>query len=195
MIVGALPIPAQIGLATLVLWSLSERLIHAFGLYQPHSDNREKASLWWLQCSFFGALLYGLADASLLHWTIVPRTWALLPYAGVVMVGVGTVLRVVSRLTLGRQFSGSVQTTRQHQLVTWGIYRWLRHPAYLAFLCLILGFPVCFGSLGGLAIAVLSGIPALIYRVRIEEAALNRWFGEQYVQYRRQTSGLIPRIW
>jgi protein-S-isoprenylcysteine O-methyltransferase Ste14 len=191
----SLPIPAQTGLAALVLWAIFERLVHAFGLHQRNARDREWLSLFWLQLSYFGAVLFGLADVFLLRWTVLPAGLSTWQYAGLPLVALGVVLRMASRITLRKQFSGYVQTCPEHKLVTRGVYHWVRHPAYLAFLCLIVGFPVCFGSLAGTAIAVFSGIPALVYRIRIEEAALGKWFGEEYRQYRRRTKALIPFLW
>jgi protein-S-isoprenylcysteine O-methyltransferase Ste14 len=47
----------------------------------------------------------------------------------------------------------------------------------------------------GFACAILSGIPALLYRVRIEEAALENWFPGEYQRYQTTTHKLIPGIW
>jgi protein-S-isoprenylcysteine O-methyltransferase Ste14 len=195
MDVGSLHPPGRLALAALVLWALSERLFHLCGMSQPNSPAAEKRSLYWLQASYFGAICYGALDALLLRWTTLPprlHAWA---YLGLPPVMAGVVIRAAARWSLGRHFSGNVQTTPQHQLVTSGLYRWLQHPAYLAYLCLLVGFPLSFGSLGGLAVAVVSGVPALAYRMRIEEAHLARWFGEDYQRYRRRTARLLPRVW
>ena len=97
--------------------------------------------------------------------------------------------------TLGKAFSPVVQTTNTHKLVTGGIYGIIRHPAYLGTLCLLIGFPLCFGSIVGLGIALFAGIPVLIYRIQIEERALQAWFGEEYEAYSSKTNRLIPYLW
>jgi len=130
-----------------------------------------------------------------LHWTTIRPSFSFIGYGGVPFLVVGIAVRAISRLTLGKQFSGHVQTTDNHRLVTSGIYKTIRHPAYLGFLCLLIGFPVCFGSIAGFAFAVSAAVPALIYRMRVEEAALLQWFGEDYEQYQQRTWRLVPWLW
>ncbi len=184
-----------IGAATLVLWLSGERLMQTFGLHQPKADNRERLSWYWHLLSFVGAVWFPFLDATIFHWSIVGTGLAPARWVGVPLLLAGMVIRLVSRLTLGKHFSGHVQTTAGHRLITTGIFRLVRHPAYLGYLCLMLGFPICFGSVVGFACAMLSGIPALLYRVRIEEAALENWFPGEYQRYQATTHRLIPGIW
>jgi protein-S-isoprenylcysteine O-methyltransferase Ste14 len=184
-----------IGAAVLVLWLSSERLMQAIGLHQPKADSREKLSWYWHWFSFVGAVWFPFLDATIFHWSLVGPLLSPARWVGVPLLLAGIVIRLVSRLTLGRHFSGHVQTTAGHRLITTGMFRIVRHPSYLGYLCLLLGFPICFGSVVGFACAILSGIPALLYRVRIEEAALENWFPGEYQRYQTTTHKLIPGIW
>jgi protein-S-isoprenylcysteine O-methyltransferase Ste14 len=188
-------IPVLLGLAGLVLWSLAERGLHAARLRQSKGAQRDRGSFLLLMISWYGAVIFALLDALLLRWSAVAPALVLLQYVGVLLVALGLVVRLVARVTLGRAFSPLVQTTDAHQLVNTGIYASIRHPAYLGTLCLLIGFPASFGSLIGLGIAIVAGIPALIYRIRVEERALRTWFGEAYEEYSRGTSRLIPYVW
>jgi len=187
--------PVQIGFVALVFWSLTERLLHLIGLHQPGSSRKERLSGYLCGLSWYGAVLFSLVDAAGFQWTTISPGLSSLQYAGIPFLAAGIALRIVSRLTLGRHFSGYVQTTENHRLITSGIYRALRHPVYTGYLCLLIGFPVCFGSIAGFVCAVAAVIPALIYRIRIEEIALLQWFGEEYRQYREKTVRLIPFVW
>jgi protein-S-isoprenylcysteine O-methyltransferase Ste14 len=188
--------PFLVGFVGLLVWHLMERLIHqVLRLRQPKSPARERLS-WYLCLAFaYGAIVFSLFDAIRFHWTLLSIGLSPIQYAGIPLVVAGIIVRAVSRVTLGRQFSGHVQTTEHHQLVTSGIYRTIRHPAYLGYLCLMLGFPLCFGSVGGLAIAVVAGAPSLLYRTRVEEASLRKWFGDEYDRYMHQTWRLLPLVW
>jgi len=188
-------LPVLIGTAALILWASSERLLHLFGLRQGRPAEREALSFYWLAVTYYGAILFSFLDAAIFNWTTVGSHLSSARYTGIPLLLIGLVVRIVSRLALGKQFSGHVQTTENHRLVTTGIYRCLRHPAYLAYLCLLVGFPLTFGSIGGLACALASGVPALIYRIRIEESALERWFPDEYPVYRAKTRRLIPFLW
>jgi protein-S-isoprenylcysteine O-methyltransferase Ste14 len=95
---------------------------------------------------------------------------------------------------LGRYWSNSVQLRQGHQLVTSGIYRYIRHPMYT------------FGWLLGIAQALLlwnwivavAGLTsfALLYfqRVQHEERMMLERFGEVYQAYRERTGRIMPRL-
>ena len=187
--------PVLIGVIALVIWSLTERLLHIFKLRQPQSSRKERLSFYSCTLSWYSAVMFSLLDAIGFHWTTISPSLSSICYAGIPFLVVGIAVRIVSRLTLGKQFSGYVQTTESHRLITSGIYSTIRHPAYLGYLCLLIGFPVCFGSIAGFGCAVAAGIPALIYRIWIEEIALLQWFGDEYQQYQKKTSRLIPLLW
>jgi protein-S-isoprenylcysteine O-methyltransferase Ste14 len=184
-----------IGAAALVLWLGGERLMQMFGLHQPKAENRERLSWYWHAISLYGAVFFPFLDATIYHWSTVGPRLAAGRWIGVPLLLAGMSIRIVSRLALRKQFSGHVQTTQGHRLITTGIYRSIRHPAYLGYLCLLLGFPICFGSVGGFGWAIVSGVPALLYRIRVEEAALESWFPDEYRRYRTTTWKLIPRCW
>lgn len=187
--------PALVGLAGLVILGIGERALQVVRLAQPDSPTAERWSLYWLQASYVGAVILGLLDATVLHWTTASASYSRWTYLGIPLVIGALIVRGVARWTLGRNFSGRVQTSSEHRLVTDGIYRWVQHPAYLAYLGFVLGFPLCFGSWSGLAIGLLGGVPALVYRISIEEAALATWFGEDYRNYQRRTARLVPFVW
>jgi protein-S-isoprenylcysteine O-methyltransferase Ste14 len=52
-----------------------------------------------------------------------------------------------------------------------------------------------FNSWGALLLLIISNVPALIYRINIEEELLSRHFGDAYSEYVKQTKKLIPGIW
>ncbi len=82
------------------------------------------------------------------------------------------------------------------RLATTGPYAHLRHPLYLGTLLIVLGFAII---AGGVASAVL--LPALLlwfflyyypYKDRIENARLERLYGEEFVAYKAEVPALFP---
>lgn len=187
------PTPALVGLGLFVLWAVAEGAIHALGWFQPESPQRRLAGLYWLQAAFIGSAAIGWLDA--VAWRLTDFHSAAIHAAGALLYVAGLALRLVARATLGRNFSGFVQTCDGHRLVTRGVYRWVRHPAYTGFAGMLIGLPLCLGSWFSLAMAVGVGVPALVFRIRQEEAALAAWFGEAYRDYQRRTWRLVPFIW
>lgn len=120
-----------VGSVALLLWLSGERLLQLLGLHQPKADKRERLSWYWHIFSFCGAVVFPFLDATAFHWSTVGPGLASWRWTGVPLLLAGIVIRVASRLALGKQFSGQVQTTHGHRLITTGIYRSIRHPAYL----------------------------------------------------------------
>ena len=80
----------------------------------------------------------------------------------------GFAMRMLARQTLGKYFSTKLRVLEDHEIVINGIYRYIRHPAYLGLLYIFLAIPLLFYSLYGF-ILILLGIPDVHYRIRREE--------------------------
>jgi protein-S-isoprenylcysteine O-methyltransferase Ste14 len=114
---------------------------------------------------------------------------------GAVVMWLGLAVRVWAVVTLGRAFRTTVEVDPGQAVVTRGPYRWVRHPSYLGLLLIVAGFGVAAGSWTALAVCVVVPLPALVYRIRVEEAELTRVLGEPYRAYRSRTARLIPGLW
>jgi protein-S-isoprenylcysteine O-methyltransferase Ste14 len=76
---------------------------------------------------------------------------------------------------------GSVTT-----VVTSGIYRFTRNPMYLAFLLMVVGFPLASGSLWGVLLAPFFVLTMNRLVIEKEEAYLEKKFGEPYTSFKRR---------
>ena len=115
--------------------------------------------------------------------------------AGVVCLAVGLWLFARSHADLGTNWSISLEVREEHQLVTQGIYRSLRHPMYSALLLYSLGQALVVpnwivGPSYGVAMVLL-----FAFRLGPEERMMVEEFGEDYEAYRRRTKRLVPGIW
>ena len=97
--------------------------------------------------------------------------------------------------SIGSNISETVLTKKDHQLVTDGPYRWIRHPLYsgalLAFFSL--SFVASNAFMAGLV--VLGAILFVAVVIPREEEVLIAKFGEAYLEYRKSTGRLLPRMW
>jgi protein-S-isoprenylcysteine O-methyltransferase Ste14 len=98
-----------------------------------------------------------------------------------------------SGLALGRQYSAEVTIQKDHQLITSGPYRWIRHPRYLGVAALAAGLSLAFRSWIGLVAAPLI-LGVLLFRIRDEEALLHREFGKEWETYVQKSWRLLPGI-
>jgi protein-S-isoprenylcysteine O-methyltransferase Ste14 len=95
--------------------------------------------------------------------------------------------------SIGNNISPTQTTRTQHQLVTHGPYRWVRHPLYSCGLLLMLALTLITG-LWWLAVTMLPPLMILLWRTSAEEAYLVEAFGDDYRAYMRQTGRFWPRI-
>ena len=138
--------------------------------------------------------------ALLLLFVPVPGLmWRWLP-AGprVVTAGLGVqiafaLLHVWARLHLGRNWSSAVQIMTDHELVTTGPYRLVRHPIYTAILGMAAGTAIVSGQLHGL-IGVATMAYAYRRKIRLEEERLADTFGAAWEDYRKRSWALIPGL-
>jgi protein-S-isoprenylcysteine O-methyltransferase Ste14 len=106
---------------------------------------------------------------------------------------IGVSIRIVARRTLSEYFSSGLKTSQKHELVKHGIYRHIRHPAYLGSLLLSIGIPLIFSNLYGFSL-MLGLVPCFLYRIKIEESMLIEKFGNEHREYMKQTKKMIPSI-
>jgi protein-S-isoprenylcysteine O-methyltransferase Ste14 len=112
-------------------------------------------------------------------------------WVGAGMILLGVIIRFVAIGTLKKNFSNRLRIREGQTLVTNGIYHWIRHPAYLGLIVMILGIPVLLSSVLGFLVMLLN-VPLLLHRIKIEEATLIGRFGAEYEEYIKQTKRLIP---
>jgi protein-S-isoprenylcysteine O-methyltransferase Ste14 len=114
-------------------------------------------------------------------------------YFGLVLLTAGCVLRVGAAFALGHRFTVLVAIQENHRLVTTGLYRFVRHPAYLGAIVGALGWVLVFRSGIGLLLVPMVGL-LLLFRIASEERLLADEFGPEYVKYERNTWRLIPLL-
>ena len=107
----------------------------------------------------------------------------------------GLALRVWAIATLREIFRTTVEVEPGQTVVSTGPYRWVRHPSYTGLLLIVAGFGLAAGDWLSLAVCVALPLPALAWRIHVEEAELNRVLGRAYATYQSHTARLIPRLW
>lgn len=130
--------------------------------------------------SLFGFLDYDLPD--------------LADIAGIVGLVLAFAIRMKAHLDLGDSFTISPGTRRERDMVTTGIYAYVRHPMYLSMLVWGVATPLVLQNylLGFLPLA--SIVAFLTVRLPSEEDILLKEFGDRYREYMSMTGGLLPRF-
>ena len=115
-------------------------------------------------------------------------------FFGMILLLGGIFLRAAAVWTLKRAFTLNVQTTSGQHLITSGLYRLIRNPAYTGSILSLLGIAFCLrGVIAPFAVLV---ICAVCYgtRIRKEEKALLSQFGAEFEAYRQHTWPLFPGL-
>ncbi len=102
-------------------------------------------------------------------------------------------VQVWSFKTLGESYSQEILIKKNHQLITKGPFRILRHPQYVSQILIDLGGAAATLSFIVAPIALIE-IPFLIMRASIEEKLLAKYFGEQFSAYKKRSGFFIPFI-
>jgi len=132
-------------------------------------------------------------DSGRYHWS-PDFHWSIYIF-GIILIVLGQLLFLIAQKQ-NRFFSSTVriQADRQHIVCETGLYRLVRHPAYMGSIIESLGFPLLFGSLWSI-IPVCVLIILLLVRTNLEDRTLKNEL-KGYLEYSEKTRyKIIPYIW
>lgn len=150
--------------------------------------------MYWLPL-IIAVLLLGPGEwfgQSFFHEQFVPHS-TLVESIGLSLCILGALLACWSRYLLGQNWSSVVQLKQDHELVTSGPYKYVRHPIYTGLLFLFFGNAIMVGDWRGL-IAVAIVFVSFWRKLKLEENWLGKHFGNLYSNYIEQTKALLPGI-
>ena len=113
---------------------------------------------------------------------------------GMLFVVIAVINNVGCAIIMGRSYSSTLVTREDHQLITRGMYRYVRHPIYSGVILATTGMAMVSSSLLGLLV-VWGLIPLFLRRIRLEESMLVDEFGKEYEIYRERTKKLVPFLY
>ena len=112
---------------------------------------------------------------------------------GTVLTVLGLLVAILARIYLGRNWSSYVTYKENHELVTSGPYRLIRHPIYTGMLLMFTGAVLYYGMpLLFVFYAITAGV--FIWRIGKEEKIMTKLFGKRYRDYIKKTKALIPFV-
>jgi len=121
------------------------------------------------------------------HWSIY--------LLGIILTILGQLLFLIAQKQ-NKFFSSTVriQTNREHIVCETGLYKIVRHPAYMGSIVQSLGIPLLFGSLWSI-IPICLSIILLITRTNLEDKTLKNEL-QGYLEYSNKTRyKIIPYVW
>jgi len=112
----------------------------------------------------------------------------------VILLIVGLIIAITARRTLAGNWSNAVALKKNHELITTGLYQYVRHPIYTGMLLMFLGTALSLGTLGS-CIGFLIILVGILFKLKQEEALMTEHFAEEYMSYKKHTKTLIPFLW
>lgn len=132
----------------------------------------------------------------MIGFDILPMTQSLLlQILGLLLVAVGASTGIYARKTLRTNWNHAhdFQIKRNHELITNGIYSYIRHPIYTGLILAVTGTELVIGSYLFIPFFMLATLLA-VKQGRQEEEILRGHFGKKYEEYMKKTKMLFPYI-
>ena len=119
-------------------------------------------------------------------------TWA--GWIGAVLIVLALIVFWRAHVDLKTNWSPSLEIREKHELITRGIYGYIRHPMYASQWLWVIAQPLLLQNwlAGWLNLVVFIFFYSL--RVRAEEKMMIDTFGEQYREYTKKVGAVFPRL-
>jgi protein-S-isoprenylcysteine O-methyltransferase Ste14 len=106
---------------------------------------------------------------------------------------IGSVWLVLAAVrTLGKQWSIAAQIVEHHELVTTGVYAFIRNPIYAGMLGMMLATGLTLSYPVPVLVALVLGYAGTMLRIAREERLLLETFGAEFAVYARRVPALVP---
>ncbi len=133
---------------------------------------------------FGGSIAEYLWEKQTLSWPFFAAGWAcaLLSFY----------IRRRAIAALGKFWSLHVEIRDTHQFVQAGPFRFVRHPTYFSMILELLAIGLLLHAVIMLLVIPVLFFPVLLWRIRMEEAALIEKFGGAYREYQKRVPAVVP---
>ena len=115
-------------------------------------------------------------------------------FAGTIFGLVGIWLASAGIRRLGKQWRFMAALNDDHQLVTSGPYRILRHPIYASMLAMSIMIALLLGRLPWWPIGIALILAGIEIRIHAEDGLLRERFGQQFDEWKRGVPAYLPKI-
>jgi protein-S-isoprenylcysteine O-methyltransferase Ste14 len=95
---------------------------------------------------------------------------------------------------LGKQWRVSAALSEDHELITSGPYRIVRHPIYASMFAMNIMSALLLGRLPWWPIAIALFVAGIEVRVRVEDELLRGRFGVRFDEWKKQIPAYLPLV-
>jgi protein-S-isoprenylcysteine O-methyltransferase Ste14 len=181
--------------ASYFAWWLTEAWIRGRDWRKASGVKADRGSFVIIMVLVPAAIAAAFMSPYYFPWARIGGPQLALIYAALMLIWGGIAFRLWAVRTLGRFFRTSVLVHDDHELITRGPYRKLRHPSYTGTFITMLGIGLSMGNWMSIVLSMALTMIAFGRRIAVEEQALGTRFGEAYDVRKRHTWAVIPFVW
>ena len=147
----------------------------------------------WVECTMMvSTVLVVIVElVSIILGTTFLPTW--LRWLGVGIAAVGVAVFITAVITMRDSWRAGVSKSEKTKLVTSGIFRISRNPAFLGFDLVYLGILLMFFNWALFAVSIFAALMFHLQIVNVEEDFLLEAFGEDYLDYKKNVNRYLGR--
>jgi protein-S-isoprenylcysteine O-methyltransferase Ste14 len=112
---------------------------------------------------------------------------------GIVVIVVGTLVNVIGRYQLGKNWANQIKIYKDHQLMTSGMFKIVRHPLYASLIWIFFGASFIYQNWLAFLLNSFIFLPFMYYRAKQEESLLKKEFPD-YGTYTKRVGMFFPKI-
>lgn len=102
-------------------------------------------------------------------------------------------IQIISYRKLGKNYSTEILINKNHQLITNGPFKFIRHPQYISQILMDFGGGVATLSYIIIPLAIIE-IPFLIMRGLMEDKLLAKHFNKEFEEFKKKSGFMLPKI-
>jgi protein-S-isoprenylcysteine O-methyltransferase Ste14 len=153
---------------------------------------KDKKSLLIIWITILISISAGFFAAKYQDWNALNRMLAIV---GLGVLIIGLLIRWISIIQLKKEFTVDVAISENHNLVTVGMYKYIRHPSYSGLILACFGLSLAMNSILSVLVVTIPILTAILYRIKVEERILMDEFGQIYKNYIKKTKKIIPFVY
>lgn len=158
-------------------------------------DYSEKKSFLRILTSIIASIVITLAFSYVGLFSVGGVAGIVMNYIGLLIYAAGIIFRYLGAMYLRKYFTRDVEVESDHELVSNGPYKILRHPLYLGLFLLSIGVPLFFRNMGGFLFTFVAVGILLNKRMIQEELMMESTIGNSYKVWKSGRYRFIPYIY
>ncbi len=162
------------------------KVVHKPSTYLQRTPTTVSALIFLL----IAAGIFGLGSAG----NAVLQKLLYLRVAGLIMFSFFAWLQVFSYKSLKENYAPEIVILKNHNLITGGIYKFIRHPQYMSQILSDLGAGLALMNFIVIPAVLLIELPLFWLRGKKEEELMLKHFGDGYAEYKKRSGFFSPFI-